>query len=74
VAEDEAGPDGILAANDVHVRAADGRQRDADDRLTCAGVRARNAFEANVIDAAEDRGAHRVGIRGGGGLFEKCEG
>jgi hypothetical protein len=66
VADDEARLDGILAAGDVKIGAADRRHRDANDGLARPGARFRHIFDADVIDAVKDGSAHRGdGVRVG---------
>ena len=60
VTQDQARLDRILAADDVHVRAADRRGRDADDRLAGARRRLRDLFDRNPILALEHHRFHRV--------------
>src|SRR5262249_22677510 len=58
VAQNQPGPHRVLASDDVDVRAADGRGRDAYEGLARAWVRTRNFLYLQSIFAAEDHGLH----------------
>jgi hypothetical protein len=60
VADDQTGADGILAAQDVEVGAADRGEGDADDGLAGSGMGAGDLFDADVTDAMEHGGAHFI--------------
>ena len=60
VADDQAGAHGILAAHDVQVSAADGRQGDADHGFADARARLFNFFDAKVIHAMKHVRSHLV--------------
>jgi hypothetical protein len=51
VPDHQTGPHRILAAQDVKVRPADGRQRDPDHGLADAGPRTRDLVDPDVTDA-----------------------
>jgi hypothetical protein len=60
MADDESGLNWIFAANDMQVRAANRRKRDANDGFAGSGVRSRNFFYSNVIHTAENGRSHCV--------------
>ncbi len=60
VADHQAGPYGVLAAEDVQVGAADRRQGHSDDRLADAGAWALDLVDADVVHAMEYRCSHRA--------------
>ena len=60
VAEDQTRPDRVFAFHDVHVRAADRRDGDADDRFARTRLRLGRFFDPQFIHAAEHDGFHFV--------------
>ena len=59
VAEDEAGPHGILAADDMHVRATDRRRRNSYDRFSGAWCGLAYLFNADAAFPLEYDGFHQ---------------
>jgi hypothetical protein len=59
VSEDQARLDGILAADNVHIRSTDGRGGDADDRFPDLWSGPWHFFEGQALLALEDNGFHR---------------
>src|SRR5207237_1743047 len=59
VAEDQARLDRVFATDDVHIRAADGRRRDADDGFAGARRRLLNLFDRQPVSSLEYDGLHR---------------
>jgi hypothetical protein len=59
VSDDQAAAHRVLAAQDVQIGAADGRQGDSYDRLTRTGGGPWNLLDTDVVDAVEDVGLHR---------------
>src|SRR5689334_17378598 len=60
VTDDEARSHRVLPAYDVDVGAANGRQRDAYDRVTNACVWAPHVLDPKVVDSMEDIGSHTL--------------
>ena len=59
VPDDQARSDRVLALQDVDVRAADRRQRHADDGLAGTRMRPWDDVDTDVARPVEDRGSHR---------------
>ena len=59
VTDDEPGPDRVLALEDVHVGAADRRQRDADERLARSGLGTRDLAQLDLALLDEHCRSHR---------------
>jgi hypothetical protein len=58
VPDDASCVDGVLASHDVEIGAADGRERDANDRLSGSGPRALDLLDAELVDASKDVRLH----------------
>ena len=50
--------DRVLALDDVHVSAADGRRRNPDDGFTGSRSRFLDLLDPQIVDAAEDNRFH----------------
>ena len=61
MADDEARPYRIFAADDVDIGAANGGESDANNRFTRAGLRNGDFFESNFVYAAKDERFHDGG-------------